>query len=98
MPYPYNGSVSTYNASTNGSAITLSEFVATPETSGIRLFNDAAGNGVIIAGALPGKTGIECTSCHDIHNGATVKDQLLLRGMMGGTAAAGYICTKCHAK
>ncbi len=98
MPYPYNNASNTYNGSFNGTATILTEFASDPQTAGIRLFNDAAGNGVITGGALAGKTGIECTSCHDVHNGTQTKDQLLLRGMLSGGIAQGYICTKCHLK
>lgn len=98
MPYPYSGASNTYNGTFNGTATAFTEFVADPQASGIRLFNDAAGNGVITAGAMAGKSGIECTSCHDVHNGAQTSDQLLLRGMMSGGTAQGYICTKCHNK
>ncbi len=98
MPYPYNNASNTYNSVFNGTAMTLTEFVADPTAGGIRLFNDNAGNGVITAGAVAGKSGIECTSCHDVHNGTQTRDQLLLRGMMSGGIAQGYICTKCHNK
>jgi hypothetical protein len=98
MPYPYGNVSNTYNGTFNGSATIWAEFIGDPQADGIRLFNDAANDGVITAGALAGKTGIECTSCHDVHNGAQTKDLLLLRGMNSGGTAQGYLCTKCHAK
>ena len=57
-----------------------------------------AGN--MTAGVTPGKTGMECSSCHDVHNGARTKDLLLLTGLMSGSnrAPGGYICTQCHLK
>ncbi len=99
MPYPYNGAANTYNAVTNGSQTTFSEFVSDPTTSGIRLFNDDTGaGGNITAGPVATKTGMECTSCHDVHNGTRTKDQLLLLGSMSGGKTQGYICTLCHNK
>jgi nitrate reductase cytochrome c-type subunit len=100
MPYPLNGSSNTYNFVANGANIEPTEWVADPmATNKIRLFqDDGAGN--VIAGSQVGKTGIECTSCHDVHNGARVKDVILLTGKISGsdTAPGGYICTQCHKK
>jgi nitrate reductase cytochrome c-type subunit len=100
MPYPLNGNSNTYNFVANGANVEPSEWVANPmATNKIRLFqDDGAGN--VIAGTSAGKTGIECTSCHDVHNGARVKDVILLTGKISGsdTAAGGYICTQCHKK
>lgn len=99
FPYPYENAPSAYNGTTTGSAAILTEFAADPSQKGVRLFNDD-GTGNIIAGAASGRTGMECTSCHDVHNGATTKDVMLLRGKLTGsdTAPGGYICTQCHAK
>jgi len=93
MPYPFSGAPNTYNGVTTGSNATLTEFVANPQPA-IRLFNDNAGT--ISAGAVATKTGIECSSCHDPHNKASV-DDLFLRGTVGGNTTA-YICLKCHIK
>lgn len=100
MPYPLNGASNTYNFVANGANIAPTEWVADPmATNKIRLFNDD-GTGAVIAGAVAGKSGIECTSCHDVHNGARVKDALLLTGKMSGAdrSPGGYICTQCHLK
>jgi hypothetical protein len=94
MPYPYGGAKNTYNASTTGNEIVLGEWQATP-LANIRMFNDD-GSGNITAGAVAGRTGIECSSCHDPHNKAAV-DDLFLRGTLGGNTTA-YICLKCHIK
>ena len=76
----------------------LTEFVADPTLAGVRLFNDD-GTGNVVAGAAAGRSGMECTSCHDVHNGAQTKDVLLLRGkLIGSDQASGYICTQCHKK
>jgi len=99
VPYPLNGAAGTYNGINTGSKVLLDEFVANPHSpaNGIKLYNDD-GNGKISGGTSAGKTGIECTSCHDPHNKAAV-DDLFLRGKMAGsTRADGYICLQCHIK
>jgi hypothetical protein len=99
-PFPYNGAVSTYNKVTSGAQVLASGWQNDPSTFGIRLFNDD-GAGNVSAGAVAGKTGIECASCHDPHNGPTVKDSYFLRGKLTGTGPASadsYICIKCHNK
>ena len=95
MPYPFNNAGSTYNGVTTGSGVVTSEFVADPTSNMIRLFNDD-GSGNITAGAVAGKTGIECSSCHDPHNKQTA-DDLFLRGTLTGSDS-NYLCLKCHNK
>ena len=97
MPYPLNGAPNIYNGVTTGSEIQFAEFVADPTVNGIRLFNDD-GAGNIIAGKVPGATGMECTSCHDVHNGTRAVGAILLTGKLAGGKADGYICTQCHNK
>jgi doubled CXXCH motif protein len=94
MPYPFGNAPNTYNGVTTGAGATLTEWQASP-LSNIRLFNDD-GSGNISAGAVAGKTGIECSSCHDPHNKASV-DDLFLRGTLAGSTTD-YICLKCHVK
>jgi len=94
MPYPYQNLANKYNGSTTGAAAELAEWQGTP-LSPIRIFNDD-GAGNITAGAVAGKTGLECSSCHDPHNKASVGDYFL-RGELGGKTTA-YICLKCHIK
>ena len=96
MPFPLGGVANTYNGSTNGAPAVASGWQANPEAAGIRLFHDD-GAGNIAAGSVGGQSGIECTSCHDPHNGADVQDVYLLRGLIGGNTAE-YICVKCHNK
>lgn len=98
MPYPYNGAQNTYNGKTTGDAYISDEWVQNPEDNGIRLFHDT-GVGDIVAGADPGTTGIECSSCHDPHNKQT-QDDLFLRGHLTGSSGGpdGYLCLKCHKK
>ncbi len=114
FPYPwYNGAISTYNGVTTGAQLASdlakealggapgAEFNTDPTTLGIRLFNDSGAD--VAAGPVASKTGIECTSCHGVHNepGFVVED-LLLRGKLignsGTPAATGYICMKCHTR
>jgi hypothetical protein len=98
FPYPYNNAPSAYNGTTTGNAATLAEFVADPTLAGMRLFNDD-GAGNIVAGAVGGRTGMECTSCHDVHNGPRTKDVMLLTGKLTGSSQSdGYICEQCHKK
>ena len=98
MPFPLNGVASSYNGSTTGAAALGSDWVADPTAGGdIRLFNDSAGDGTTIAGgAVEGSSGIECSSCHDPHNGVAALGTFFLRGTLG--QGADYICAKCHAR
>ena len=99
-PYPLNGRASAYNGTVNGPKINGAEWVADPSvTNNIRLFNDD-GSGNIAVGSIPGRTGIECPSCHDVHNGSRVKDSFLVTGLIGSNSrnASGYLCLQCHSK
>ena len=95
MPYPYLTAKNTYNGSTTGAGYTSNEWQNDPQTLNIRLYSDD-GAGTITAGAVATKTGIECSSCHDPHNKASI-DDLFLRGNMKGSDTS-YICLKCHIK
>jgi len=94
-PFPFNTTANTYNGVTTGAEAVLSGWVSDPTANGIRLFNDD-GSGNISAGTIAGATGIECSSCHDPHNGSTVQDKFFLRGQLGD--GPNYICLKCHQK
>lgn len=63
VPYPYNNSSSTYDGSgtavTTGANVNMTDFVATPESSGVKLYRSTPGDDAT--------TGIECGSCHDPH-------------------------------
>lgn len=99
VPYPLNTAGGSYNGIATGNTVNLNEFVANPDAPahGIKLYSDD-GSGKVNAGTLAGKTGIECTSCHDPHNKAAV-DMPFLRGKIrGSTVADGYICVQCHIK
>ncbi len=95
-PFPFQGQASSYNSVTTGVPAVASGWQADPQTLGIRLFNDD-GAGNVSAGAVVGQAGMECSSCHDPHNGATVLDDYFLRGTLTGNSTA-YICLKCHVK
>lgn len=95
MPYSFNQAKNTYNSKVGGDGLVLTEWVAQPAAP-IRLFNDNAG--AISAGAVAGKTGIECSSCHDPHNKAAVDVNFLRGKLTGSTQADGYLCVQCHIK
>jgi hypothetical protein len=97
VPYPLNGAPNVYNGSTSGARLATNDFVADPTANNMRLYSDFGG-GAIVGKVQPGKTGIECSSCHDPHNKAAV-DRYFLRGMFTGAGqASGYICQQCHIK
>ena len=100
FPYPFNKAQNTYNGTTTGTGTYLTDFNTDPTSLGIRLFSDATG--IVVANAVAGKTGIECTSCHGVHNEVgLVFDEPLLRGTKGGSTTgpgANYICMKCHTR
>jgi hypothetical protein len=93
-PYPYLGARNTYNGVTTGANVQLAGFNPDPTSKGIRLFRNPGGQHVV-AGPSPGISGIECTSCHGVHNErGMVVDKPFLRGLRGGDP--GNICQKCH--
>ena len=97
MPYPYQQAGNTYNGVTTGAAATLTEWVADPTANGIKMYNDASGS--VTGGPSSGKTGIECTSCHEPHNGAAAVEDMFLRGKLTGSGqSSGYLCQQCHIK
>jgi hypothetical protein len=100
MAYPYGQAVNTYNSTTTGPNVALTEFQADPTVATanakIKLYNNTGGN--ITGGAATGTSGLECSTCHDPHNKQTT-DDLFLRGKLAGsTQAGGYICLQCHIK
>lgn len=100
MPYPINGVPNTYNFVRNGAQIACTEWVADPmRANRLPLYNDD-GAGNIVTGVVAGRTGIECSSCHDVHNGSGVTESFLLLGKLSGSdrGPGGYLCTQCHAK
>jgi len=101
MPYPFGQATSTYNSIATGSAVVLTEFVAAPTVStstvsGVKLYKDTGS--AIVAGTAAGATGMECNSCHDVHNKSSTEDVMLRGKLVGSTQADGYICLQCHIK
>jgi len=97
MPYPCAVGT-TYNGVSTGAQIILSQFNNPPKQP-IRLCTQDGAGTVIHASqtaACTSSTGIECGSCHDIHNSSDVQDMDLLRGTISGSS--GYICNNCHNK
>jgi hypothetical protein len=89
-PYPYLQARNTYNGVTTGAQVRIAGFNPDPTSLGIRLFRNPTGQHVV-AGPAPGITGIECTSCHGVHNErGLVIDKPFLRGTKD------TICQKCH--
>jgi len=69
------------------------------QASLVKLYTDTNGDGSsITGGAATGKSGMECSTCHDPHNKQTVDDWLLRGQNQGATQAGGYICLQCHIK
>lgn len=122
IPYPYGGVANTYNNITTGDDVVgvglTAEWISDPRGKGIRLYQQISSTevrGFTGTSSLVGSgVGIECGSCHDVHNGPTVKPDTvtnrprLVRGTVygdgtgGTTAFAGgdddYLCVKCHKK
>jgi len=101
MPYPCGQTGSTYNGVTTGQAIVGTEWVSSPGTgvNNIQLYQEV--NGAVSrspsSGCLSGSAGIECTSCHDVHNSSKAVDYDLIRGTLAGSGS-GYLCNECHSK
>jgi hypothetical protein len=97
IPYPLNGAPNVYNGSTTGARLATNDFVTDPTANNMRLYSDVGG-GQIVGKIQPGKTGIECSTCHDPHNKASRGDFFLRGSLVGSTQASGYICLQCHVK
>jgi hypothetical protein len=106
VPYPLGRMPNSYNGVTNGQyhgSFAASDWQSNPTASTsttIRLYqDDGAGNiSAMAAGAMTMNAGIECSSCHDPHNRASV-DAMFLRGkLVGRSQADGYLCQQCHNK
>ncbi|MFI5395152.1 MAG: cytochrome c3 family protein [Candidatus Binatia bacterium] len=85
IPYPYQGVPGTYNGVTTGRHVDLRDFVPAP--SAVKLFTTAGEK--VVRGAQVGATGMECASCHDVHN-EEVRDRWLLRDTQR------QLCIDCH--
>jgi len=101
VPYPFGQAANTYNEQPIGANVIKTEYVAAPAvstgtTAGVKLYNHQGT--AITAGAVAGFTGIECSSCHDVHNKQSVDDFMLRGKQVGSSVADGYICLQCHIK
>lgn len=89
-PYPYLRQRNTYNGVMTGAGIRMDRYVSNPTTSSggrIRLFRNVGTD--VQAGAAAGITGIECSTCHGVHNErGVVRKAPLLR--------SDDICKECH--
>lgn len=101
LPYPGVGTRN-YNGTTTGASYVSGEWSTNPTTNNIVLYkaSDATASASISRVTNnPGggdNLGIECPSCHDPHNKASV-DDFFLRGMLTGSDS-NYLCLKCHIK
>lgn len=100
VPYPLENQLGTYNGMTSGNELAFAEFVANPDAPNdnrVKLYKDD-GNGIISAGTVTGASGVECSTCHDVHN-KQAQDFFFLRGKLAGSDSTdGYICVQCHIK
>ena len=96
IPYPIGGGI--YNGIVTGTFLdTSAEYVANPEAKGIHMYQDTGSGNIIRAKGVSTNLGIECSSCHDVHNGPDVQGPRLLLGELSGNGG-NYICSKCHIK
>jgi hypothetical protein len=104
VPYPMGRMPNTYNGVTNGGGhgpLAFNEWQANPiasATAAIRLYQDDGAGHIttLVPGTMTTSAGIECSSCHDPHNKASV-DTMFLRGKRAGRSQAdGYLCQQCH--
>jgi len=91
-----NPHTATGAAKGGGTAVTPTSAGGGTANALIKLYNDT-GTG-IVAGTAPGKSGMECSTCHDPHNKQTTDDWLLRGKAQGSTVEDGYICVQCHIK
>ena len=101
VPYPGVGSRS-YNNTTTGASYVSGEWQADPTSLGVVLYKasdsttTASISRVTSSPGAGDNLGVECASCHDPHNKASV-DDFFLRGTKDGNDT-NYICLKCHIK
>ena len=103
VPYPLNNVANTYNGITTGAGAVLTEWQADPVSlaqANIRLFDNPSGTNfnALPRGSSSTTAGIECSTCHDPHNKASVEDLFLRGKLTGATQGSGYICLQCHIK
>lgn len=94
IPFPYGGVANTYNGITTGANVDTTDYVPAPVN--VALFSDAGGSSV--QGPTAGATGIECASCHDVHNKHVKEDPLLRDFFTLSSGSPSQLCFDCHNK
>ena len=94
IPYPFGGVASTYNGITTGGGVDLTDFVSAPVN--VKLFSDVGGD--VVDGGTPGSAGMECASCHDVHNRHVKEDPLLRDVFKLASGSPSQVCLDCHNK
>jgi predicted CXXCH cytochrome family protein len=84
VPMPVAAGNAAYAGTTQGANVNFADFkaVATAQTAGIRFFGTPA-------------NGVECGSCHDVHNGTAAAANLYFLRV---TQTGSQICLACHTK
>jgi len=98
MPYPCGQARNTYDYVQTGAGFVPGEWVGAPAAP-IEIYTQSGAtiNRQPQGGCGGTSNGIECGSCHDVHNGVgAVYDIDLIRGNVAG--GPGYICQECHNK
>lgn len=85
IPYPYGGVPATYNGISNAFSVDVRSFEPAP--ANVQLFT--VEGKVVAPGAKIGGSGIECATCHDVHN-ERVRGPHLLRDSLD------RLCSDCH--
>lgn len=85
IPYPYGGVPGTYNGISSGPSVDLRSFEPAP--ANVKLFTVEGKTAV--PGVRIGATGIECATCHDVHN-EQARGPHLLRDSLD------RLCSDCH--
>ncbi len=104
MPYPYGGVANTYNGVTTGAEFYPGQWQQPPQGN-VRLWQQNGntislgynGSTGVTSPTLAANAGIECTSCHDVHNKLTKEGPHLLVGQLYGDGPT-YLCNMCHVK
>jgi len=101
MPYPCGQARNAYDGVTTGTGFTSGEWVSQPPAP-IEIYTQTGVASVSRqpqGGCIGTLNGIECGSCHDVHNGVGgAYDMDLIRGNINN-AGGGYICEgACHNK
>jgi predicted CXXCH cytochrome family protein len=86
VPYPFGNASGTYNGIVIGASVDTGAGAYVGAPAVVRLYHDTGGK--VSSGAVAGRSGIECGSCHDPHANTNTR---FLRD------AAATLCQRCHA-